>query len=648
MVKQRESSNKGALRRLETAIGLAAPIVALVAILDVPLFLSGVSLFTQQYLGLFWGLISALVFLTVPASKKQLQAGARWYDLILAGASLCAGVYVAVCYPQLLRTLGVINTRTVILGIAAVVVVLESTRRLTGWILVVIVAAFIFYARFADIFPGPLEARPLSWSRLVSQLYLGADFLYGTPLRITVLVVFGFVLFGQFLFATGAGDFFVRLAEGAMGRQRGGPAKVAVVASSLFGTISGSAVSNVASTGIVTIPLMKKIGYPPVFAAAVEAVSSTGGCIMPPVMGAAAFIMAEFVGVPYATVVIAAIVPAVLYYLGDFMQVHLRAVKMGLEGLPPEKIPPLGKTLRQGWFFLIPVAVLVYTLFILYLPAQISALAATAALLVVAAARKDSRPALAFTKMIAAFRSVTKSMLEITVVCAAAGFIVGIISYTGLGFSLSAMLAQLGSNNLLLLAVLTAGVSTILGMGMPVAATYLLLAALVAPAMVKLGVEPLLAHLFIFYFGTFSFLTPPVCVAVYAASSIADSPVMATALQSVKLAIAGYLVPFIFLYKPGLAFQGSARNIVWAIFDGVLGTVLLASAAEGQFLLPAHLLERIALATAGILFFVPGWETRVAGFVIAAAILLFQWQGRHKTRAAVLAAAEQKQGAACR
>lgn len=631
MVKEQEPATKGALRYLETAIALAAPIVGLVAVLDVPLYLTGVSLFSQQYLALFWGLVSALVFLTVPASKKQRQGGARWYDLILAGASICAGVYVAVWYPQLLTTLGVIDTKRVILGIAAVIVVLESTRRLTGWPLVVIVAVFILYARFAHLFPGPLEGRGLSWARLITQLYLGADFLYGSPLRIAAMVVFGFVLFGQFLFSTGGGDFFVKLAEGAMGRQRGGPAKAAVVASSLFGTISGSAVANVASVGVVTIPLMKKTGYPPIFAGAVEAVSGTGGCIMPPVMGAAAFIMAEFLGVPYATVAMAAIVPAILYYLGDFMQIDLRAAKLGLKGLPPEEVPPLGKTLLKGWFFLIPIAVLVYALFILYLRPELSALVATAALLVVAAAKKDVRPTLTFANLVAALRGVTKAMLEITVVCAAAGFIVGIVAYTGLGFSLSAMLAQLSGENLLLLAILTAGVSTILGMGMPVTACYILLAALAAPAMVKLGVDPLLAHLFIFYFGTFSFLTPPVCLAVYAASSIAGSPVMATGIQAMKLAIAGYLVPFIFLYKPGLALLGSAGDVAWSLFDGVLATILLACALEGYLLRPMRLPERIALAAAGILLFVPGWETRVAGLVIAAPVLLLQWQGRrHK------------------
>lgn len=625
---QQTSANR-VLGHLEGVVAFVAPVVGLVGILDIPLYLTGVSLFSQQYLALFWGLVSALVFLTVPASRKERQNKRRWYDLLLAGASLVTGIYVAVWYPQLLTTLGVINAARVILGTAAALIVLESTRRLTGWPLVLIVIGFILYARFAHLFPGPLEGRGLSWLRLVTQLYLGADFLFGTPLRMAAVVVFGFVLFGQFLFTTGGGDFFVRLAEGVMGRQRGGPAKAAVVASSLFGTISGSAVANVASVGVVTIPLMKKTGYPSVFAAAVEAVSGTGGCIMPPVMGAAAFIMAEFLAVPYPVVAIAAIVPALLYYLGDFMQIDLRAARLGLRGLQPEEVPPLGQTLRQGWVFLIPVAVLVYALFALYLRPELSSLLATAALLVVTALRRDMRKNLSFVNIIRVLQGTSKAMFEITIVCGAAGFIVGIVAFTGLGFSLSSALTQLSGQNLLVLALLTAGVSTILGMGMPVTACYILLAALAAPAMVKLGVDPLLAHLFIFYFGTFSFLTPPVCLAVYAASSIAGSQVMTTGFQAMKLAAAGYLVPFIFLYKPGLALLGPLSAIAWSLFDGILATVMLAVALEGYLARPLRLPERIIFGVAAILLFVPGWETRVAGLIVAAPVLLLQM---HETR----------------
>lgn len=620
----------GILGRVKGIIALVAPIVGLVAILDIPLYLTGISLFPQQYLALFWGLVTALVFLSVPASKRRKKAGPCWYDYVLALMALSTGIYVTLFYPQLLITLGILSPFRVILGIMATVTVLESTRRLTGWPLIIIIVVFILYARYANIFPGILEAKAMTWERLFTQLYLGADFLFGTPLRMAAIVVFSFILFGQFLFQTSGGDFFVKLAEAAMGRQRGGPAKAAVLASSFFGTMTGSAVANVASVGCVTIPMMKKTGYSAEFAGAVEAVSGTGGCIMPPIMGAAAFIMAEFLGIPYAEVAIAAIIPALLYYLGDFLQIHFRAIKLGLEGLPPEEVPKAGKVLREGWIFLVPIAVLIYALFVMYLRAEFAALLACVALLIVAACKKETRKAVSLTNIMLALKASTKAMFEITVVCAAAGLVVGIVAYTGLGFSLSIMLTQLGGGNLLLLAFLTALVSSILGMGMPVTACYILLAALAAPAMVNLGVEPLMAHLFIFYFGTFSFLTPPVCLAVFAAASMAGAQVMQTGLQAMKLAMAGYLVPFIFLYKPGLALIGSPIPVAWAVFDGIIATILLALALEGFHWRSMSVWERLLLAFAGIMMFVPGWETRVIGLVIAVPLLLFGWQGQRR------------------
>jgi TRAP transporter 4TM/12TM fusion protein len=617
---------KKALEYVEKGITFVVPIIGIVAALDLPMYLARVSLFPQQYLGLFWGLISAFIFLTLPASKKHMRDKPPWYDLILAGLSICVGIYITIWYPKVLLTLGLIETGKIILGIMAVIIVLETTRRVSGWPLVVIVGGFILYARFAHLFPGPLGGKSVSWERLITQLYLGVEFLFGTPLRIAVLVVFGFVLFGQFLFSTGGGDFFIKIAQGTMGKRRGGPAKVAVIASSLFGTISGSAVANVVSTGAITIPLMKKTGYPSVFAGAVEAVSSTGGCIMPPVMGAVAFIMAEFLGIPYSTVAIAAFVPALLYYLGDFMQIDLRAAKLGLKGLSEQEIPSVKKTLQEGWPFLIPVGVLVYALFVLDLRPGFSALIATASLLFIGVVKKDIRSKLKFTHILTIFRGVTKGMLEITAVCAAAGFIVGIVTYTGLGFSLSAALVKVSGESLLSLAILTAIASTILGMGMPVTACYLLLATLTAPAMVKLGVDPLRAHLFVLYYGTFSFLTPPVCLAVYAASTLAEAPAMATGIQAMKLAFAGYLVPFIFLYKPGLILQGTLTEIALALFEGVMAVILLAYAIEGYLFRSLGLMERIAFGVASVLLFWPGLKTTLVGLMIGGVALFLHWQ----------------------
>jgi TRAP transporter 4TM/12TM fusion protein len=545
-----EKQSKGILGHLVWVITLAIPIVGLVAILDIPFYLTGVSIFVQQYLALFWGLICALIFLTIPASKGASHDGVPLYDRFLAVASMCLGLYVTLFYPKILLTLGILDPLRVVLGIMAVIIVLESTRRLEGWPLTIIIASFIAYALFSNYFPGILHTRAVPWRRLVIQLYLGADSLFGTPLKMAVIVVFAYVLFGGFLSNTGGSEFFVGIANSLFGRQRGGAAKAAVFASMLLGGSSASAVGNVATIGVVTIPMMKEAGYPAIFAAAVEAVSGTGDLIIPPIMGTAAFIMPEFLGVPYGTVAIAALVPGILYYLGDFMQIDLRAAKSP-QTIASEQIPGIKQVLRKGWYFLVPIGLLIYTIFGLFLRPELAALVSITGLLIIVAFSKEKRQVLKINNVLRIVQGTSKFMLEITVVCSAAGLIVGLVTYTGLGYSLSIFLVQLSGGSLLMLAILTAIASTILGMGMPVTPCYVLLATVAAPAMVSLGVSPLLAHLFVYYFGTFSFLTPPVCLAVYVAASIAEAPVIKTGYQAMKLAIAGYLVPFFFLYKPG-------------------------------------------------------------------------------------------------
>jgi TRAP transporter 4TM/12TM fusion protein len=617
--------SKKFLEYLVWVLTLAVPMVGLVAILDIPFYLASVSIFIQQYLALFWGLVSALVFLTVPARRGTQRDEVPFYDVILAVASIGVGLYVTLFYPRILLTLGIIDSTRIILGVTAIVIVLESTRRLEGWPLPIIIGCFIAYALFSNYFPGILQTRGVPWKRLVIQLYLGADSLFGTPLKMAVIVVFAYVLFGGFLGSTGGSDFFVGIANSLFGRRRGGAAKAAVVASMLLGGFSASAVGNVATIGVVTIPMMKKAGYPPTFAAAVEAVSGTGDLIIPPIMGTAAFIMPEFLGVPYATVALAALVPGILYYLGDFMQIDLRAAKIGLNPLPPEQIPTLKQVLRKGWYFLVPIGLLIYTIFGLFLRPELAALISIAGLFIVVVFSKEKREVLKIKNLLRIVHGSSRFMLEITVVCAAAGFIVGLVTYTGLGYSLSIFLVELSGGSLLILAILTAIASTILGMGMPVTPCYILLATTAAPAMVQLGVSPLLAHLFVYYFGTFSFLTPPVCLAVYVAASIAEAPVIKTGYQSMKLAIAGYLVPFFFLYKPGLALLGSPLSIALSVIEGILATILIAIAVEGYFIRLMSWFERLALLIAGLCLFAPGWETDIVALAIATPVLYFHW-----------------------
>jgi TRAP transporter 4TM/12TM fusion protein len=616
---------KSVLKNIEGALTLLIPIVGIVAVLDIPFYLTGVSILLQQYLGLFWGLVSALIFLIVPAQKKATRETPPWYDVLGAAFSVCLGLYVTIYYPDILQTLGRIETIRVVYGAIAVIIVLECTRRMEGWPLTIIVVCFIFYALFSDYFPGMFRSKGISWQRLAIQLYLEADSLLGAPLKMTATVVFGFVLFGAFLSHTGGSEFFVGITNSLLGRRRGGAAKAAVVASMLLGGFSASAVGNVATIGVITIPMMKRAGYSAKFAAAVESVSGTGDLIVPPIMGTAAFIMPEFLGVPYATVAIAALVPGILYYLGDFMQIDLRAANIGLKPLPPEEIPSLKQVFRKGWYFLVPISLLIYTIFILFLRPDFCAMISIAGLLIVVVFNKEKRQVFKISNLLRIVQGISKFLLEITAVCAAAGFIVGIVTYTGLGQSLAFFLTQLSGGNLLILAILTAIASTILGMGMPVTPCYILLATTAAPAMVSLGVSPLLAHLFVYYFGTFSFLTPPVCLAVYAAASIAEAPVMSTGFQAMKLAIAGYLVPFFFLYKPGLALMGSPLHVALAVLEGTVATVLIAMAVEAYFIRPMNWVERIAILVAGLCLFAPGWTTSMIAILIALPVLYIHW-----------------------
>ncbi|MCC6611565.1 MAG: TRAP transporter fused permease subunit [Burkholderiales bacterium] len=619
-----------AFRRFaENALGVLITGLGLVAILDLPMQVAGISVFPQQYLGAFWGLVTCLAFITCRASAQG-EGGTPgptpWYDYVLAAVSLVLGLYVAFWYPSIMDTIGLLSPDRTLLGVLAIAVVLESTRRVAGWPLVAIVVVFVLYGRFGDMFPGPLATTGLSWERLVNLLFLGTDALFGSALRIAVLLVFAFILFGQVLFATGGGDIFLKLAQATMGRYRGGPAKMAVVASGMFGSISGSAVANVASTGVITIPLMKRTGYSPTFAGAVEAVASTGGAIMPPVMGAAAFLMTEFLGIPYSAVVLAAFVPALIYYGTLLVQIDLRAIRERLRGLPRDDLPPVRPVLREGWVFLLPLVVLVGTIFFLNTEAAEAALYAVASNIVLVLLRRRGWRALTPRRLLALSVELAHSMVQITVICAAAGFIVGLVAYTGLGVSLADVLVQFAGHNLLLLALCTALASTVLGMGMPATACYILVAVLMAPALVSAGVQPLLAHLFVFYFGNFSFLTPPVALAVTAACSIASAPFLATCWQSIRLALAGFIAPFMFLYKPGMALMGSPGDVAWAIFDSAVAVVLLAVAVEGYWYRRLAWWARCLVGAAALLMFVPGWETRIAGLVLGPSILYLEYR----------------------
>jgi TRAP transporter 4TM/12TM fusion protein len=613
----------GILGYWEDILLASVPLIGILSILNLPLYV-GLTFFIQQYFAIFFGLIMALVFILVPMRKGAPKDRLPWYDLIFSFLGLILGVYLAVYYKEIVVELGLLVPLRIVLGTVTIVLLLEASRRVLGWPFLTIVLLFMFYALFTFLFPGALYGKGVSWSRLATFLYLDPQGILGIAIEVSATVVLAFVFFGQALFRTGGGEFFTNSAMALMGQYRGGPAKVAVLASSLFGTISGSAVANVVTTGSVTIPLMKKTGYPSYFAGAVEATASSGGQIMPPIMGAAAFLMATFLGISYAKVALSAAIPAILYYLAVFIQVDLEAAKNGLKGLPSNMLPKLSVVFRKGWPFFVPLSILIYTLFVRMLEPDRAGLYTTATVFLICCIRREDR--LNLKKMARILKETGEGMLEVGVVCSAAGLIIGIVSLTGLGFTFSQALVNLAGGSTLILLVLAAVGAIILGMGMTVTAAYLLMVILIAPALIQLGVAPLNAHMFVFYFAVMSFLTPPICLAVYAAASLAGADMMKTAFQAIKLGMGAYIVPFLFAYHPSLLLQGNLIEIIHAVLTAMIGISLMAIGVEGFLFRKLNWFKRVFLIFGGLGCLIPGWRSDVIGLVIGIPIILWEWK----------------------
>ena len=588
----------------------------------------GLVVFKEQYLGLVLALALPAVFIGVKARQGEPGNRVPWYDWLLVLGGATAGGYVLFRYPAIAQQLGVLSPDKVWLGALAVALVLEATRRLVGWSLVILGGVFILYAKFAYLLPGALYAKGSSWERIASYLYLDASGLLGLPLTVAAEIVVAFILFGQALYAVGGDKFLTDLALTAMGRFRGGSAKVAVVSSSLFGTVSGSAVSNVVIDGAITIPMMKRTGYPSHLAAATEAVASTGGQIMPPVMGVAAFLIAEFLNIPYGEVALAAVIPACLYYLALFVQVDLEAAKHGLTGLPRSELPRLAPVIRRGWVFIVPLAVLIYTLMIAGWEAGKSGMAAVIATFAVGFIQKETRPSL--RALLKAFEETGRTLLEIIVISGIAGFVIGTLQLSGLAFKMSMILTSLAGGNPLLLLVLTALVCIVLGMGMPTTVVYIMLAVLVGPTLVQLGVEPLGAHLFLFYFGMLSMITPPVCLATYAAASLARADFWRTGWAGMRLGIVAYVVPFIFVFHPAMLFKGAPVDIALAAASAAVGVILMGIGLAGFLFRPLGWFARATVTFAGLLLIPPPdglfWAAaNVVGLLLGLVFVALRW-----------------------
>ena len=597
----------------------------------------GLQLYDEQYAASILGVALALVFIK-PRANQNTQPAKLIFDAVCATAALGSVGYIAWGYPDLVDLVLLRPTDGVIASTIAITLIIIGLQRSAGNVLVGLVVLFLIYAVLADMVPTSMEGRATDWQKLAGYLALDVNGILGIPLKIGASIVVPFILFGVLLSNTGAANWFTDFALTLMGRFRGGAAKIAILASALFGSISGSAVANVVATGVVTIPLIKRSGYGARHAAAIEAVASTGGQLMPPVMGASAFLMAEFLQIPYSEVVLAALVPALLYYVAVFIQVDLDAAKLGLKAVPKELIPPT-KTVARGAFFLLPFVVLIVLLFAYNASPATAALWSGVSLLILTQllGNPNAKPSL---KMLGkAVTDTGLAVVDIVLITAAAGIVIGVLGISGLGFNLTLALVTIGGGNLLLLLVLSASVCVILGMGLPTVGVYVLLATLVSPALIKVGVEPKAAHLFVMYFGMMSMITPPVAIASYAAAGIAGSNPMATGFSSVRLGWSAYIVPVLFVFSPTLLLIGEPGDIALALVSAVLGIWWVSMGIVGYGAHALSLSYRVGFAVAGLLALVPakamasGYLTDVIGLCGGSLLTALHLLGQRRRQA---------------
>ena len=591
--------------------------------------LLGLVVFNEQFLALMLGCAMVGCFVNVRATKSMRRDLVPWYDWVLAALSIVTCGYVLVNYGWLVHDSASLRPDRIALAVVMIVLVCEATRRMIGWILVFVAVFFILYARFGDMMPGIFSVPASSWQRIAVYSYVDTTALFGLPLSVAANTIVTFILFGAVLKAVRGDTFITDLALVAMGRFRGGPAKVAVAASTLFGMVSGSAVSNVAVVGPISIPMMERAGYPKHQAAAIEAISSTGGQIMPPVMGITAFLMADFLAIPYSEVVLAALLPALLYYFAVFIQVDLEAGKRGLKGVAVRDLPRFLATLKNGYAFIVPLAVLIYTVMFAYWPPGEAGLAASVAALVVGYLSSRNRPSVA--ALWQALLSTGVTAMNILILTAIAGIVIGALQLAGLGFSMSSILLALAGNNVFLILLMTSIVCIILGMALPTAVIYTMLAVLVAPALVQLGVDRIAAHLFIFYVGILSMITPPVCFATFTAAAIAGSNFWTTALVGMRYGIAAFILPFIFPFSPGLLMVGGPVQVAVAFGTAVLGVAGIAAGLVGYLFRPLNPVFRGLLVVFGCAAMISPYASSNAlvanavGLGGGALIVAFEW-----------------------
>lgn len=573
-----------------------------------------------------------LVFTLVPGWKNAPKKYIHIFDYLFILCITAPVAYIFIEFDSWIYRVGVVPTTTdFVFSALFVFAVIEMARRATGWPLAILCIFFILYGYFGNYMPGLFQHRGYSMPRMITFLF-SLDGILGLPVLASAHYIFLFVLFGAFVEASGAGRFFVDFARSIAGKLRGGPAKVSIVSSALIGTASGSSVANVVVDGVFNIPLMKASGFRPAISGAIEAMNSTGGQIVPPVMGAGAFLMAEILGIPYSTVAVTAIIPALLYFVAAYWMIDFYSASAGIKGLSKEDLPVFGKIMIERGFLLIPLIVLLVCLMVLLYSPYLSAMYAIVSLIIVAAGNKETRFGL--KKILDTLVKGARGSMEIAATCAAAGIIVGVLTQTGLGMKFAMIVINYSGGNLLLALIFTMFIALVLGMGMPTTAAYAISASVLAPALIQLNVAPLAAHLFIFYFACLSAITPPVALASFAAAAIANAKAWSVGWQGMRFTIAGFVIPYMFVYGPPLLLIGTWTEISVAIISAIIGTMVLAASVQGWLITKANIFERVLLLAGALLLIKTGIITDAAGLALLALVLGLQYARSKKHKKA--------------
>ncbi|MBM4325840.1 MAG: TRAP transporter permease [Deltaproteobacteria bacterium] len=565
-----------------------------------------------------------LLFAVVPAARNLGKDQPHLVDYLCMLMLVAPAVYIFSVFDEWIYRVGVVPTNwDFFFSVLFVAGVWEMTRRTAGLPLAILTIVFILYGHFGNYLPGLLYHRGYSWERMFTYLF-SLDGILSLPIQASAHYIFLFVLFGAFVEASGAGKFFVDFARCIAGRARGGPAKVSIVSSALIGTASGSSVANVVVDGVFNIPLMKASGFRGTIAGAIEAMNSSGGQIVPPVMGAGAFLMAEILHMPYSDVCLAAVIPALLYYNSAYWMIDFYSAQSGLRGMTREEMPVFRKIMLEKGYLLIPLIALLVCLMVLMWSPYRAAMVGIITLILASWVRRETR--MGFRAILKTLSDGARGAIEIIATCAAAGIIVGVLTQTGLGQKFAMIIFSYSQGNLLVALIFTAAVAVVLGMGMPTTAAYAIAASVLAPALTReFGIVPIAAHLFVFYFACLSALTPPVALAAFAAAAIANAKPWNVGWQSMRFAIAGFIVPFMFIYGPAMVLQGTTFEITMVVITGLLGTMSLAAAVQGWLLTHVPVVQRIVLFAAALTLIIPGMITDLIGFGLLVVVLGFQW-----------------------